>query len=189
MSTAPPATTTPAAATVRVLTLTAARPEDADNVRDLFAAVMAADPDYAPAVTCGDLSLGDWFARKRLDVALLAYDGDRLVGHVGLRHNHNLPGGERTPASRPIEMCRLAVHPDVQRHGVASVLVRTLHRRHGDTLWATCHTGYGSHRLLTGLGWIEHASVSWDDDPRSGSCLLAPAVLDFPAPARNGGPR
>lgn len=172
-----------APSTVRPLTLTQARPEDAEQVLALFAAVTTADPDYAPVVTRGEVTLADWFTRKSADGAVLAYEEDRLVGHVAVRHNHALPGGVHTSHTRPVEMCRLAVHPDTQRQGIASVLVRAVHRRCGDRLWATCHAGYGSHRLLAGLGWVEQVAVAWDDDPRAGVCLYAPATLPFPAPA------
>lgn len=172
----------------RPATRLGASPDDTDAVRGLFAAVVAADPDYAPVVTSGTTTLDDWFTRKPLDAAVLAFDGEQLVGHVGIRHNHALPGGAHTPLTRPMEMCRLAVRPDVQRSGIASVLVRAVHRRFGDTLWATCHAGYGSHRLLTGLGWTEHAAVTWSDDPRPGTCLFAPTVLTFtPATTPGGG--
>lgn len=183
MTTAPTTTDLPIAPAIRSpLTLIAARPEHAEQVLSLFGAVTAADPDYAPVVTSGEMTLADWFTRKPADGAILAYEGDLLVGHVAVRHNHVLPGGARTAHARPLEMCRLAVHPDAQRQGVASVLVRAVHRRHGDSLWATCHAGYGSHRLLTGLGWVDQTAVAWADDPRAGVCLYAPTILTFPTP-------
>lgn len=168
-----------------VLSIVGARPDHHQSVLDLFADVVTADPHYAPVVTSGEVTLADWFARKTTDLALLAFEADRLVGHVAVRHNHLLPGGGRTPVTRPYEMCRLAVSPQVQHTGIATVLVRAVHRRFADALWATCHTGHGSHALMRRLGWHDHQRVGWADDPRPGMCLIAPTSLE--PPYVNGG--
>jgi GNAT superfamily N-acetyltransferase len=164
--------------------LRAADPADRPALLALFAAANEASGGrYAPTVHSGELDIGAWFDRKRLDRAWVLADADGLVGYVGVRADPAPAEGWGLPAGRPwLEVARLCVHPHAQRRGCARALMArvepVLAARAG---WLTCHRDSPGQRLYESLGWsTTDLPISWPDDPTPGVLLTRTPLVPGP---------
>lgn len=151
-----------------------------DDVTDLFARVLSANPDYLPGVAAGTVRFADWYRRKAPQWSRLAYTpaaGPDPVGHIGVRLNGCLPDGrllEQTGAPRlSWELGMLVVAPGVRGCGIATELVHSATSTFATALWVTAHADSPGHRLLACLGWTEQATFFWPGDPTPGLVLTS----------------
>ena len=131
----------------------------------LATAVQAASPEYLPEVAAGRDSIELWLARKTLTSHCSVRSAGELVGFAGIRLNYW--------ASRPLELCRLLVHPSWRRRGIGGALLLAL-TEDPSQVWASSVEESEGHELMAAAGWTEAGACSFSDDPRRGVVLVPP---------------
>lgn len=132
----------------------------------LAGAVIDERPEYAPQVADGTVHLQEWLWAKEpaWRRALLATDGE-MVAHVGVRTTREVSD---------LELCRLMVHPDWQRRGLASHLVGLAVAQFGTRLRVLVGPGTPSHLMFLHHGWDEAGTAVEPGEP--GECLLLACI-------------
>lgn len=128
---------------------------------ELCEAVLVARPAYSPQVREGSMSVAEWAQNKSLPWRRMLLDDGRVIAHVGVKADRDT--GE-------VELCRLMVHPDYQRQGLARTMVDLTVAQFGTRLRALVGPDSPSHHLLRGLGWVEVGEAC--EPGESEPCLL-----------------
>lgn len=115
----------------------------------------------------------DWFFTKMLTTYCLAWDGDKLVGLVGLQPRTVLPDGAPAPEGRSWEVARMLTHPAHKGEGIASSLLFMLGLHHDFTAcWLTTHADGKGEERFRAEGWESVRTVSFPYDPLPGVVMV-----------------
>lgn len=145
----------------------------------VYTRVTRADPTFFPGHPNVD-ELRDWFAAKPLDQLWVARDpAARPIGLVALsqRPPTGLASQPSDPNPQPtIELCRMAVDPRWQGHGIATALHATAlawAAENGHTrAWLRCIADTPADRLYRAHGWQFYAHATSETAAATGDVVL-----------------
>lgn len=156
------------------------QPLDHGTVLNVILACCMADETYLPAVPRSMPGVSAWFREKSPDKFWVAdLPEARVVGVIAATRRPP-PVWTDSPSADWAELCRLAVHPNSRKRGLAAQLTEQVQIHAASIpvahLWLRCVTGSSAQHYYLKRGWVELGLTSFDPpaDIQPASVLWCP---------------
>jgi len=155
------------------VTIIPAQPEHADDIAEVrTAAARALTARYGKGHWSSESTANGVRTAIRRDRVYVALDGARVVGafQLGTRKPWAIDRAYFTPAARPLYLTGMAVHPDVQRHGIGRACVTAMREIAvawpADAIWLDAYdAAAGAGGFYAACGFREVGRVVYKGNP------------------------